>query len=477
MAAFFVLGWDRDSKRVVHIDDVAEGYPNCECPSCGEQLIASNRNAERRQVATYFRHSGKQICNPETALHLYAKQVIANERRILLPALEEVVVLKNTVGQNFSRTLSIPSAITSLSHVSLEKQLPNSLRIPDVSARENDGEKLFIEIKVHHGVDKKKSDELQALNLDVIEINLHDLFERKRLSKADIDKAVIEDAPRVWVSQKRFNSRISSLRSKLKKEVDRDNKRIAENAKVTKKWSEECRKEKSDAKRQWREIHHEKLELIERYALVENRLAALYIFEQRLTLPDFPEYVEYKWLMDQFGRIPDIVNIPVKGELAFKAHRTYWQTLIFRDVICMLYDQTIKNIESQKKHSRKHFYGDVHSWSTEEPSVMPNGIYAYLKPKVRLNTIASVFERISDGPLLESYKSRADSLKFVTAKEYELLPKPVPVIRRYLIELAKIGILAPSGDVYYFPYQTRPQMDIQVNSYEAISSKGMEQYS
>ena len=460
MAAISILAEDLKTNRIVHIEDVAEGYSKCVCASCGEQMIASNHNPDSRLVATYFRHEGGRNCSSETALHLYAKQVIKREQKVILPAFIEGIELKNADGVTFSRQLSIPSFLAHLHSIELEKSLPNSSRIPDVSADEVDGDELFIEINVYHEVDEQKASELQALELDVIEINLLYLLERKRLSKEDIDQAVIEDAPRKWVSQCRFNDRIERQRAELQQEVDRDNQRIAEDAKAARRATEVLRQQKREAKQKWRTEHQSLLDLISRYSKDENRETALKVLERRLSQYDYPENGTYQWLLNECGSVPDIVNIAVKGELAFGVHRICWQTLIFRDIICKEFDKTLKKIEGQRKRSRRNFYGYENHWLAEMPGITPQGVYNYLQSRVSLNLIASEFEKIAGEPLSEKFAARPSTIQHVMVKEYELLPKPVPAIRRYLNHLTSLGILDPSADVYYIPFQNRPTLKI-----------------
>ena len=62
-----------------------ENYKNCYCPECGEKLIP--RMGEKNKW--HFSHLSNKQCNGnfETSLHLYAKELIKKNNKILLPDL------------------------------------------------------------------------------------------------------------------------------------------------------------------------------------------------------------------------------------------------------------------------------------------------------------------------------------------------------------------------------------------------------
>ena len=76
----FKLGLDSHTQRVVHIDEVKEGFSHGICPECLSPLVAANRNAETRINDTYFRHKLDSNCQGETLIHLWGKQVIADKK-------------------------------------------------------------------------------------------------------------------------------------------------------------------------------------------------------------------------------------------------------------------------------------------------------------------------------------------------------------------------------------------------------------
>jgi hypothetical protein len=126
--------------------------------------------------------------------------------------------------------------------------------------------------------------------------------------------------------------------------------------------------EKGLKKKDWRRRHSSELGLLEAYADLENRRLALNQFWKWCQDPKKPENTVYRKLTGRHGQVPPIVNIPVKGELAFKAHRTYWQTLIFEGVILKIYDDQMRKIAQQKRKNKRFYYGDEIAWLSDMPS-------------------------------------------------------------------------------------------------------------
>jgi hypothetical protein len=76
---------------IVTPDVVEKGLAcGCVCPACDEPLIANHGMSIKQP---YFSHQSGRECEAayQTALHLLAKEVLAAEKRILLPPLSVVV--------------------------------------------------------------------------------------------------------------------------------------------------------------------------------------------------------------------------------------------------------------------------------------------------------------------------------------------------------------------------------------------------
>ena len=91
MSAFLTIGLN-DKGEKVNIDDAAHGKAcNCFCPICHKPLIARNSKPlnEAKRVH-HFAHSKGCNCeaSDETVLHKLAKQIILEEKALMLPTFD-----------------------------------------------------------------------------------------------------------------------------------------------------------------------------------------------------------------------------------------------------------------------------------------------------------------------------------------------------------------------------------------------------
>lgn len=150
--------------RVVHIDDVANGARcECICSQCAGLLIAKNGGQER---AHHFAHESGTECagGAETAIHVAAKQIVADYKRIALPL---------PIGEmgNEKAKFSV------FDQVQLEFALLNSSTQQRIIAdcyAQNSLDLLIIEIAVFHRVDSDKATMIEDLGIPAIEIDLSD---------------------------------------------------------------------------------------------------------------------------------------------------------------------------------------------------------------------------------------------------------------------------------------------------------------
>jgi len=100
MTIRFKIGLDRLSGRIVHIDEVPEGYTEGVCPDCGQRLVASNRlRGGERRIDTYFRHHAATKCAGESLPHLWAKQVIAECMELVTAEWDFTYSLTDNAGE------------------------------------------------------------------------------------------------------------------------------------------------------------------------------------------------------------------------------------------------------------------------------------------------------------------------------------------------------------------------------------------
>lgn len=177
--------------KLVHIDDVEKGLAcNCICPYCKTQLVAKKGNHN----AKHFAHYKLADCNhgTETALHIMAKNIIAQTRKVFVPYLPK----SEYDLSNNGKIMLFEKAI-------LEKQLSNNIRGDIVLYSGNSF--LNVEIKVTHEVDLKKQIELFNTGIPTIEIDLTNI-------KSNFNKEIVE--------QQLVNAeRVHLINSPKKKEI------------------------------------------------------------------------------------------------------------------------------------------------------------------------------------------------------------------------------------------------------------------
>lgn len=167
--------------EIVSIDSVPSGLScECTCLDCGALLQAKKGKIKAHHFAHHSTESAK-ACNwkPESELHIIAKEIIAEDRKALLP-----------VG-----TINPKAKEYVFDDVILEKR--HGSRIPDIKAYIN-GELVIIEIAVTSFCSKEKIIEYKKQNLNVIEF---DLKQYKRsgetISKDDVRKIMLECSSRL----------------------------------------------------------------------------------------------------------------------------------------------------------------------------------------------------------------------------------------------------------------------------------------
>ena len=150
--------------KSVYIDEVRNGKKcNCFCLECGSPLIAKQGKIKTHHFA--HANGNDNIKCSQTALHLLAKEIIYEEKRI--------PILINGKVQ-----------IVSVTEIEKEKNLGDI--IPDLYT-EFEGKPVSIEIFVSHPVDSIKYDKIQRHKLTTFEINLSkQVFE----SKEEVKEAI-----------------------------------------------------------------------------------------------------------------------------------------------------------------------------------------------------------------------------------------------------------------------------------------------
>ena len=218
---------------IVHISAVASGKAcKCRCPECKISLVAK----KGRLLTHHFAHDTDASCAgaPETALHKYAKQIVAKNLRLILPDIAvsyESKVLKLWAGHE----VKFDGA--------LEEYREFKQFVPDVFLL-RDGRKLLIEVAVTHFCDEAKIAEIRTKGIAAIEI---DLSKVPRDAAPDVvSKAVLREAPRYWLFHPQIDDAVSKMQSTAKQQAkavqDRKIREINEFALEYRKGTEEISK-------------------------------------------------------------------------------------------------------------------------------------------------------------------------------------------------------------------------------------------
>ena len=171
--------------KFLHISEVPNGLAcGCECPACGDRLVA-RQGAVREH---HFAHAGGHDCGTavETALHLAAKEILERRKEIVLPSVESDVRFHH-YGGGVKRVKHKPEKRQRLTSVALEYRIGNI--VPDVVA-DVENRRLLIEVRVTHGIEPEKLKRIQDLDLSTVEIDLSRA--PRDLPWKDLEELVVE---------------------------------------------------------------------------------------------------------------------------------------------------------------------------------------------------------------------------------------------------------------------------------------------
>lgn len=174
----------------------------CLCPGCGAPLNAKHGNGGRRP---HFAHVGVTQGDScaETALHRYAKQVLAETSALQLPAwtgadgMPNPPEIKDDNGEvHWGADVLWPGRVTPVWDGQLEVDC-GTFR-PDVTVEDGDGS-LWVEVLVTHKVGAQKAQEVRQVDGRMLEIDLSDTPEHMLEMPEAFKQWVLYDAPRHWV--------------------------------------------------------------------------------------------------------------------------------------------------------------------------------------------------------------------------------------------------------------------------------------
>lgn len=167
MTKHYILQALNADGKSVYIDDVPNGKNcNCTCAECGGKLVAKNKG--RIKIHHFAHESGNDsIKCSQTALHLLAKEIIENEKRIPIPRNGQIEFYKTDFIE--------------------QEKFMNDI-IPDLYAT-CEKRPYIVEILVTHEVDETKLQKIMQHKISGVEVDLSDkCFE----SKEDVKIALFD---------------------------------------------------------------------------------------------------------------------------------------------------------------------------------------------------------------------------------------------------------------------------------------------
>jgi hypothetical protein len=179
---------ERADGTIVHVSEVPSGLDcNCVCPGCGTRLVARKGDKKDHHFGHYGDEDGSPCrTGPETALHKFAKEVLARRLELGLPPL--------TIDDGHGRWVGYTGGRYGFDAALLENGLGEI--VPDVIVRKGERH-LLVEFKVTHACDGAKIARIVAMDAAAIEIDLSGL--PRDTSRADLEDAILTTAPRKWL--------------------------------------------------------------------------------------------------------------------------------------------------------------------------------------------------------------------------------------------------------------------------------------
>src|SRR3990167_2303419 len=211
---------------LIHIDDAENGKKcNLVCSSCKSSLVAVNKG---RQKQHHFRHDVVIECEGglESAIHLAAKQMIMEKKRIKLS--EYIVSESETDSKGKKHTEEFAIVVRDgknmlFDDVQEEKELYGMKA--DIIA-EKGSIQLIIEIFYRHKVDDLKIEKIKKGNMSAIEIDLSDLS-AEDVKDMETFWLCVNDPRRVrWLHNVKDNESIHfELKTKLAEKIQQQEKK------------------------------------------------------------------------------------------------------------------------------------------------------------------------------------------------------------------------------------------------------------
>lgn len=309
--------------HIVHISEIEPAEKgekcNCTCPVCNGILVAKLKDDRRQR---HFAHKASNNCDisyaQQTGLHLLAKEIIRENRRILVPGLDisrqEIVSGVTDVSVAAEVDVNLPNFNNACpfeyDSVDIEKSYGDIIADAVILVS---GKPCIIEVAVTHFVDEVKIKKLEKLGVPAFEIDLSGLLKTPPKNRKSIEDAVLKDeTDRQWV----FNPKRNLLLEKKRAEFQNKYNAVVQKRELAEKRKQEYRQNNISALQRLMEPENYATEL-KRLRNDEKAVWWLKRFDFSDGLAEYPFYMD----------------IPITGEFVFPCDRRIWQGKLFEDYV------------------------------------------------------------------------------------------------------------------------------------------------
>ena len=397
----------------------------CYCPSCGSVLLA--RQGDKN--TPHFAHHDSPECagGYESAIHMMAKQVLADRKYITLPEYRRELSASMTTGEVLTEEACVPAKRLDFDKVLVEKTT-DGLR-PDIIGVTRDGTEVLIEVFVTHAVDEQKR--ARFADRVMIELDLSHLSAEDLQSEDAFALSVLNNEPRQWMTgtypdhdyQKALQAARQRLEQRKQEYMERYHQQLAN----------EQQRRIREAERQRYQAEQDKLRKAaeakrNREARVQYETDIKQFAEQhqrRRIDPvgkPLPEGVARN-IIERLGvsAFPLELAYVDRSDWIFNVHRSIWQFEVFDVFIHGKPGNTFSTYAVMEYVVRR--FGIV-AWASELTLL-----------KQQTNDMAEKWSMDS---------SVRGALGFLTQAEKKMIPNPRAIIQQYLEHLAIKGFLKPA---------------------------------
>jgi hypothetical protein len=387
-----------ENNILVHIADVERGKKcNCVCPSCRSSLIATRGNKNQ----PHFKHAVVNKCEGgfESAVHLAAKQIIRQRKRITLSRCISIASAKDSKGKEHTKQKTVVEDGTIICFDSVQEETELHGMKADILA-EKGNTSLIIEIFYRHKVEDQKREKIVEANISAIEINLSDLTSED-VKDWEAFWLYINDPERIeWL----YNAKSRTHYLELEKQL----------VKTIRGQEEKYKQEEIQKQRKERRKKEQLLQALDELKTLASEESIAQFKQEAKTHPVWKHNAKY--LPFSWQELPDFVSADIpNGDWIFGCDRRIWQTAFYKSFVW------------NSSKNRPFCVKLVDDW---------------LQNKVGCKVHQSV-------KIVLMYSRRYYQL--VPVNVYANRPSPWKTLRTYFNYLEKLEMLEWSGDDYHNP--------------------------